>query len=384
MKGKKNLEKAIVLGLLLSTSVYGTVWAEITYNIDETGKLIINTDENITNDKTFNDKKLNEFDEIEINLNTDKDEVRAVGIWSQRYNLQDSNLTVKVTSGGENNDAIHLSSHAPWVEVESFTAYVNSPISDAINISSDATSASEGLPHVTINNNLTAVVEQGNGIRANASTDGSMLNNSTVITVKGNTDITINADKSSNIARPTAVWAGDSQRYFLFWGSETKGKGEIYLYGNTKLTLNGNGNYGIFAGKNGSIDINNLNVLAKGTNSYGISATNDNIIYGTSFDQSQNRYGSTVTLNGDTNTIIMGVVSNDGTVTKAEGSKAIYADSQYGVVKSGDGGIGKFDIVGDIVAENGGTITLDVTGDEQNYLQGDIIAFGTESQKMPI
>ena len=31
MKGKKNLEKAIVMGLLLSTSVYGTAWAEARY-----------------------------------------------------------------------------------------------------------------------------------------------------------------------------------------------------------------------------------------------------------------------------------------------------------------------------------------------------------------
>ena len=30
MKGKKNLERAIVLGLMLSTGVYGTAWAEIT------------------------------------------------------------------------------------------------------------------------------------------------------------------------------------------------------------------------------------------------------------------------------------------------------------------------------------------------------------------
>lgn len=33
MKGKKNLERAIVLGLILSTGVYGSAWAEITGQI---------------------------------------------------------------------------------------------------------------------------------------------------------------------------------------------------------------------------------------------------------------------------------------------------------------------------------------------------------------
>ena len=33
MKGKKNLERAIILGLILSTSVYGNAWAEEIYDI---------------------------------------------------------------------------------------------------------------------------------------------------------------------------------------------------------------------------------------------------------------------------------------------------------------------------------------------------------------
>lgn len=33
MKRRKNLERAIVLGLLLSTSVYGSAWAEVNNRI---------------------------------------------------------------------------------------------------------------------------------------------------------------------------------------------------------------------------------------------------------------------------------------------------------------------------------------------------------------
>lgn len=49
MKGKKNLERAIILGLILSTGVYGSAWAEdgIFTNgfnkVVENGNLEINT-----------------------------------------------------------------------------------------------------------------------------------------------------------------------------------------------------------------------------------------------------------------------------------------------------------------------------------------------------
>ena len=378
MKGK-NLERAIILGLILSTGVYGTAWAEESYTI--TGNSIeINTNSTTGAGKTYDGKNLSDFSDITINFNTNTDQVRALGIWSARYDLPNTNVTVNVTGDGENNDGIHLSNWNPHFVANSFSAYIDSPISDAINISHDATTS-----YVTLNK-LTAVVNQGNGIRANAAW---RENNVNTITINENTDITINTNAGSDVSRPTAVWAGDSQRYFLFWGEETKGKGEVYLNGNTTLKLNGNGNYGIFAGKNGSIEVNNIDINAKGTNSYGIAATNDNIIYGTSLDQSQNRFGSTVTLNGDANKIYMVETDEDGNIKldengnpiQTEGSKAIYADSQYGVVKSGEGGMGYIDIIGDIVAEDGGTINLDITRSKQNWLQGDIIAYGTQSSK---
>ena len=377
MKGK-NLERAVILGLLLSTGVYGTAWAEESYTI--TGNSIeINTNSTTGAGKTYDGKNLSDFSDITINFNTNTDQVRALGIWSARYDLPNTNVTVNVTGDGENNDGIHLSNWNPHFVANSFSAYIDSPISDAINISHDATTS-----YVTLNK-LTAVVNQGNGIRANAAW---RENNVNTITINENTDITINTNAGSDVSRPTAVWAGDSQRYFLFWGEETKGKGEVYLNGNTTLKLNGNGNYGIFAGKNGSIEVNNIDINAKGINSYGIAATNDNIIYGTSLDQSQNRFGSIVNLNGDTNKIYMVETDNDGNIkldengnpVQTEGSKAIYADSQYGVVQSGED-MGYIDIIGDIVAEDGGTINLDITRSKQNWLQGDIIAFGTQSSK---
>ena len=402
MKGKKNLEKAIVMGLLLSASVYGTAWGApeisedgntITFNpkfiedvYDEDGKFSYHKyeDQLISeeNHVLYDGKEINEFENIIINFTPQHDGFRANDPYSFRLTAPATNVTITVNeSSTENNDGIHLTNWNPHFVVNTYTAYINANKSDAINLSHDGTTA-----YATMNN-VKAVIKDGNGIRANAKVGE---NESNTITINQSTDITINANSSSRVARPTAVWAGDSQRYanliITTIGAETKGKGSVYLNGNTKLTLNGTGNYGIFAGKNGNIEANNLNILSKGTKSYGVAATNDNIIYGTSLDKSQNRHGSTVTLKGDINTIIMGTQNNDGTVTKAEGSKALYAEgvdanNNSNSVKSGDNGIGMIDFVGDIVAENGGAISLNVTGDYQNFLQGDIIAFGAVANK---
>lgn len=104
-------------------------------------------------------------------------------------------------------------------------------------------------------------------------------------------------------------------------------------------------------------------------------------------DDSENRFGSTVTLSGNI-TIDMGEGNEE--------SRAIYASSQYGVVQSGnlyedkDGDIygevkpndlkkiGRISITGDIEAEQGGTIALDVL---DGSLTGDILAYEVEKNK---
>lgn len=385
MKGK-NLERAIVLGLLLSTSVCDSAWAEMKTDgdtlylkaestVNEKGETVYK--DVLSDDALYNGKRANEFKNIIVEVNNPSiDEVRGNSPWSFYLDAPDTYLKVIVNGTTENNDGIHLTKWASHLVVDTYEAYINSPVSDALNISHDN---SDGYASI---NNICAVVEKGNGIRANASVNENYKN---TITINKEANITINTDAGWSVSRPTAVWAGDSQRYGsifgIEYGSETKGKGEVYLNGFTKLTLNGKGNYGIFAGKNGSITVNDLNIIAKETNSYGIAATNDNIIYGTSMDKSENRFGSTVTLNGNVNQIYMVETDENGNPIQTDGSKAIYADSQYGVVKSGDNGIGNIDVIGDIEARNGGTITLDIKGNEQNYLQGDIIAYGTQSSK---
>ena len=119
-------------------------------------------------------------------------------------------------------------------------------------------------------------------------------------------------------------------------GKKTLGKAVVNLKDDTNITLLDNVNtddkaYGIYAGKNGTINVNNLTINSSNKNSIGIAAQNSNLIYDnmihlkakefwivydkvwqdTVLDQSENKYGSTVVLNGTNNTITM-----------AEGGKA--------------------------------------------------------------
>ena len=396
MKGKKNLEKAIVMGLLLSTSVYGTAWAEeipSNWNPEVVdNKLIINNATNtVRSDYTYNGKGFGEFDTVEIFYTPNKSN-RPLGVYSARYDLENTDIIIHYvngeTSGDGNNDALHLSNHYPHFNIRSFTADVTTESSDGINLSHDITSDDGSLEaSVVIGNNnepigvngngdLTLTIADGSGIRANASAIAENVTNS--IIVKGKTDITINGNSSSlSVYHPTAVYAGGDSYYDsahkegeeiilveLFGYKKTaintsvKGKGIIDLQGQTNLQLNGRGNYGIWSGKNGKITVNDLKILSVGSSSYGVAATNGNITWGGHFlgkDDSVNKFGSSVTMNGDINYINM----------EGNSSFAIYADGvdvngSGNTVKSGDNGIGNLTAVGDIVADNGGKIDLDI------------------------
>ncbi len=182
-------------------------------------------------------------------------------------------------------------------------------------------------------------------------------------------------------------------------GQETKGQGKVILDGGTELTLNGKGNLGLFAGKNGHIEVNDyLKIDSSGENSYGIAAKNANLIYGDSLqvnvagddllsllgeinadinlnlDESQNTHGTSVTLGENTDVNI---------TMNGENSYALYAEgvddtakrNQNSITSEGEG-IDTLYVFGDVMAENSGLIDLKVTA-EQNYLEGDIKAYGT-------
>ena len=492
MKRKKNLERAIILGLILSTGAYGTAWAEITSEFPEEGSVIITADQTVTPDTKIEyldgeEKELKDFENITVYFNPQGNEDRALGVYSADYQLDESN--VKVYVGDENNpgqftnaDGLHLSNHYPKFYVRSYEAYIYGSSSDAINLSHNITTDSSVFigninekMGVNGNGNLTAVVYDGNGIRSNSSVNGDCINS---ITVGGTTDITLNGstvtktqtlseDELNNILGdktisflgqsikvrdqiksmsatasydPAAIYAGNDMYNFdcelktlvnesgvldgnlaplkglvdnllgqvepLEMGSESKGRGIVNL-NKTNLTLNGDSNYGLLAGKNGEINVNgDLSINAFGKNSYGIAVKNANLIYGDSItataelkglvssvlgsdpisadlnlnlDQSENKYGSKVVLNGHNVVIAM----------QGENSKAIYASGVDDTADRNQNSVTGENLNylsvegGDIVAEDGGLVDLHVTGNNQsivNIINGNILAQGVGSE----
>mgnify|MGYP000130318342 CR=1 FL=1 len=522
MKGKKNLEKAIVVGLLLSTSVYGTAWAApeisedgntITFNpkfiedvYDEDGKFSYHKyeDQLISeeNHVLYAGKEINEFENIIINFTPQHDGFRANDPYSFRLTAPDTNVTITVNeSSTENNDGIHLTNWNPHFVVKNYTANINSYNSDALNISHDSTKA-----YATIYGDLTVDVKYGNGIRANSQTRSSNPEDlGANITVSGKTTINIYGENIKNTVtiehktddtpegaitlesifgdktisfsgmtvkiadavesvsantkyNPAAVYAGDDQYNFKLGsllnnylesqeginglidslglrgqidnivnsfnqkntGGESKGEGIVEL-GDTEIGLHGNNQQGIFAGKNGHINVKgSLDIQSFGDNSFGLSAKNANLIYGDFIntniyftdefkqklkdelgfqgtalvfaieefleaeegmmcpgvlDESKNIHGTSITLGENTDVLIN---------MQGDNSKAIYAsgidDSSEQNQNSVSGkNLNSLWVKGDIVAEDGGVIDLHVTANAEdvvNGIDGNILAQG--------
>lgn len=391
---RKNLEKIIVLGLLLSSSMYGTAWAADNYQIIDSNTLIINEaigqvngDELHRSDKfKYGDKYFSDYENVTINASNQK----GIKSDSLRLNAPKMNLTINVTGDQDNMDGISLYSWESNLVLNSYTANINSPISDALNTDFRATTINVQI------NNLKADVYQGHGIRANAHAGG-FSNQINTITINDSSEINIFADASIiDVRNPTAVYAGDCANYgigeiFGFeyeYGNKSTGKGVINLNGSNNITLFGKGNYGIWAGKNGEINANNVEIIAGGNNSYGIAATNGNITF--DVDDSENIHGSMVVLNGNNNKITM----------NGDNSYAIYAQGKYindnsNTVRSGEDGIGGLNVKGNILAEDNGAIDLTINNDqfldEDNKIntnnvtvEGDILAKSAGNVNMAV
>lgn len=127
MKRSKNLERAIVLGLILSTGVCGSVWAEYT-SIDDSGKWIGIMDRNgqgasISTDKTF--------DSINVN---------ATGVPANYNNSSKTTTALLVNSGNTVtvNGAVSIINNATHKDIENNNAlYVANESSVTINGGND-------------------------------------------------------------------------------------------------------------------------------------------------------------------------------------------------------------------------------------------------------
>lgn len=465
---KKNLEKAVILGLLLSTSIYGTAFATVSgvlkdgtvvddvykyfdsnrggdggiyidnngHRVDTDGDGNLEIDDPM--DEVMGGKALSVFKEITVDINNNLTDSRKYGVYLEDFDLNapTTNFTVNI---GTKDDPFKDQAHGifltsgdgkktVYLEIGNYTANIYAPDSNAFTMSKELNSDT----NAKINGDFTANVSNGSALVVSASSREEIISD---FTVNGKTNITISGNKLSHFEgiglpnlgdildseskyNPAGIYAGDTEINFEFAdklmtddgfsidygpvdiGKKTLGKAVVNLKDDTNITLLDNVNtddkaYGIYAGKNGTINVNNLTINSSNKNSIGIAAQNSNLIYDnmihlkakefwivydkvwqdTVLDQSENKYGSTVVLNGTNNTITM-----------AEGGKALYADARIEdpnakdengdeikvpevIIKSGDNGIGNLDVKGDIVATNSGKIDLtvnkaaDITGD---------------------
>lgn len=275
--------------------------------------------------------ELKEYKEIYINV----ENKRGFETCSGRFDLSNTDLYITVNGDQENKDGIHLTNWNPYIVLNKYVANIDAPKSDALNLSHDATSA-----YATINY-LDVTVKQGHGIRANAPTGEG---NTHTITINNEAKITTTGNGSAGI------YAGDSQRYVWIFGKETKGQGQIFLNGNTIIKNYGSNSYGIYAGKNGNITVNDLYIESFGQNSYGIVALDSNLIYNF-FDNSKNKFGSSILLKGNNVTINL----NSG--------KAIWADSEYGKITSENNTVVGIENTNDgRISLTGSNLTMEVNG----------------------
>ena len=324
---KKNLEKAVILGLILSTGVYGTAWADvvgITADGNETtlteryehGGLSITHSSN-----EYAGDALSKYETVKVSIDTTGTSYRdktGISLSATTIEAPNTNFDITLTNSTGNMNGIKVSGAGDLqgFNIGNYTANISAPNSNALSITESVASKS------VINGNFKADVSNGIGmIIAAGAYDVRPAGDNNLI-VRGNTNITI-SNKSLSLKderisgdnlllqyiyvdttySPAAVYAGDSKPYFNWegfdhvfevgdeqipvtdigqgiYGIETTGKGIITLEGDTAITINNISEnekaYGLYAGKNGEINVNNVSINASSKDSIAIAAQNGN------------------------------------------------------------------------------------------------------------
>ena len=351
MKGK-NLERAVILGLILSAGVYGTAWAsavgvkpdgtEIKLNKRNEGGLSIGVHEEV-----LNGDALAKYDKIVIKIDENATKpLDGIRLNANTIIAKDIDITIK---NKETAHGIYLSRHGAnadkvpsYLEIGNYTANISAPNSNAFEIScEEAFGIKESVTEAKINGNFTATVENGNGIKVSSSSSENLDKKEAVLNIKGKTDITINADivKDTSLIykddilvvgdfeanyAPAGIYAGNTTCNFEFKGTlvdievtdpgtgqvipiyneeygkgyyhsfdykkglNTEGLAVINLDGEIDVKTNGKGNFGIYAGKNGEINLN-----ANGNSKLNITASGTNS-YGIAAINSNLVYGDKI------------------------------------------------------------------------------------------
>lgn len=348
MKGKKNLERAIILGLILSTGVYGSAWAEnpITENS------AINSP--YTGDVIFegnNDTSAIEITERQVTIETTDD--GTITLDSGKYGIRlegDGSVTLKPT--GDNIITVTTNNTSP------------DDVGDGINVIENAAGT------ITLNggnNTITVIGEHSDGIytatgnnteiEMNANSGDNTINaDNNGIDHRGNDTITLKAE-SSNIIKTTA---GD--------GIRVEGTGTVeFIAQNNEITA---GDNGIQVEGGGSVNI----TANSGSNT--ITAIT-NGIYASGANSAVDLTGKTnvITVNANNKTgKVNGILAEDSATVKIVNGGSLDVDviknSTYNGINGDDvSGLANYGSTMEINTGDG-YVDINVDLDSTNYQSG--------------
>ena len=369
MARKKNLERAIILGLILSTGVYGSAWAE---SIRDS---IINSDVNINidNDNPTQAAVIQEKKE-DIILSTDSiDEQYQHDI---TINSKGSGIHIKMNTEG----SVVLTAKDNTIKFGS-----GEPEGHGITI--------EGSGYVKIaanGNNIIQSNEDSNGDGINLSKDSS--GELVVLTAGNSNKIKVSGNNSDGIYTDT-----DSKKSILLTAyAEDNGtiSGNIIEAGNNGIDHRGNNSIRLSVGKNGEFTgINKITAergygvrTDKGSGDVTLEAGSNEINSGDNGIQSDGRGTITLTAYVGNNKIAgnnNGVYATNGEVgiTSIKGSNIISAQAKEFVIDDETNENALFGNSNSVSAYKG--TTVDLTAANSNILYGAVYASGNTDGNKP-
>ena len=378
MKGRKNLERAIVLGLILSTGVYGTAWAaehdgSVTDSIREPGDIVINND-NSHQAAVIQEGSKDIVIETEPQINDDGEKIYVDDI--------------KIESNGS---GIHIKQNVN----DNVTLIANN---NTINFGSrdseghGITIEGSGFVKITADNGDNIIQSNknsnGDGINLSKNSSGELVvltaGNSNKITVSGENSDGIYTDAGSQKSITLTAYAKDN--------STTSGN--IIEAGNNGIDHRGNNSIRLLVGQNGNfIGINKITAergdgvrTDKGIGNVTLEAGANEINSGDNGIQSDGQ--GTITLNAyvGNNKIVgknNGVYATNGVVNinSENDSNIISAQAKEFVIDKETNEKALFGSSNAISAYKG--TTVDLTAANSNILYGAVYASGNTDGNKP-
>ena len=256
MKRRKNLEKAIILGLLLSTSVYGNAWAVNIGPVDDNTVLepVYHEDVVIVGGTSNAIEIINaEMDAKEVNIIT-KDQLTSgdgsIKVSSGQMGIYlNGNGSIGLNSTGDNNITVYLKNLDEEKDV-AYGIYADKNSNGSIKLSAnnntilvDFDDAGEGAYGIFADQNTNV------GIYLEANAGSNKINStSNAIASYGNGDINLTANGGGNILN------SETNTIFV-WG----GSGNVNITGEyNQITTNNTYLYGIKSENNGNVNVTAL------------------------------------------------------------------------------------------------------------------------------